>query len=109
MLINRLRQDLSKLVSIYQNAFMLGRLVSENILITHKVVEFIRKKKVENTHVVALKLDISKAYDRISWYFLISVLCKMDFRTLELTFSLNAYPQSLIYYSSMAYHHQFSI
>lgn len=69
---------LSDLVSCYQNAFVPGRSIVDNILITH-IVEYLRKKKKGKVKWAALKLDMSKAYDKVSWLFLIEVLKKMGF------------------------------
>ena len=79
MLVNRLQKKISKLVSPYQNAFVLGRLISDNVLIAHEVLEFLRNRKKGKTYMAALKLDINKAYDRVSWQFLMVLLCKMGF------------------------------
>ena len=79
MLVNRLRHKITKLVAPYQNAFVPGRLISDNVLIAHEVLQFIRKRKQGNTYLAALKLDISKAYDRVSWQFLVAMLHKMGF------------------------------
>nr|XP_027108819.1 GDSL esterase/lipase At4g18970-like [Coffea arabica] len=38
--------------------------ISDNVLIAHEVLEFLRKAKKGKTYLAALKLDISKAYDR---------------------------------------------
>lgn len=44
-----------------------GRAISDNVLIAHEVIEFIRK------------IDMSKAYDRVSWRVLKESTLKMDF------------------------------
>lgn len=45
LLVNRLRAVLKNLVSDFQNAFVPSRLISDNILIVHAIIEHIRRKK----------------------------------------------------------------
>ena len=69
ILVNRLRPLLDKLVSPFQSAFILGRSIHDNILLTHEIMHKFRKCKGK-TAWVALKLDMEKAYDRLEWYFI---------------------------------------
>lgn len=60
-----------------QSGFVKGRSIFENILLTQEIVADIRLRgKPAN---VALKLDMAKAYDRVSWRYLMHVLRKMRF------------------------------
>ncbi|XP_060216639.1 uncharacterized protein LOC132644099 [Lycium barbarum] len=61
----------------YQYGFVKGRCIIENVLLTQEVVTDIRLMG-EPANVV-LKLDMAKAYDRVSWSYLIRVLRKMGF------------------------------
>lgn len=45
VLVNRLRPVLQSLISVFQNAFVLNRMISDNILLGHELVEFIWEKK----------------------------------------------------------------
>lgn len=67
---------------------MPGRLISDSVLLAHELLEFIRKKKEGKTSFFALKLDMNKAYNRVSWGFLIQVLEVMGFspRWIQLIF-----------------------
>lgn len=51
----------------------------DNILLAHELTEFIRSRKHGKSALFALKLDMSKAYDRINWTFLVEVLRKTGF------------------------------
>nr|XP_016452212.1 PREDICTED: uncharacterized protein LOC107776803 [Nicotiana tabacum] len=52
-----------------QSGFVKGRSIFENILLTQEIVTYIRLRgKPAN---VVIKLDISKAYDRVSWKYLL--------------------------------------
>ncbi|XP_060212008.1 uncharacterized protein LOC132639585 [Lycium barbarum] len=80
--ISRVVQDklegiLPSLISPNQSGFVKGRCIIENVLLTQEVVTDIRLRgKPAN---VVLKLDMAKAYDRVSWSYLIRVLRKMGF------------------------------
>ena len=66
MMVNHLRGVLPRLISLYVNAFVLKCLIFDNILIGHEVLEYIRKTNKGSKVYTVLKLDISKAYDRMS-------------------------------------------
>jgi len=68
ILVNRLRPLLDKIVSPVQSAFIPGRSIHENILLTHEIMHKFKKTKGKQAW-VALKLDMEKAYDRIEWAF----------------------------------------
>lgn len=44
VLVNRLRPILKSLISVFQNAFVPCRFISDNILLAHEIIEFIWKK-----------------------------------------------------------------
>jgi hypothetical protein len=54
-----------------QNAFIRTRSIHDNFKYVQRAVALIRKKK---TPMLLLKLDISKAFDTLSWPFLLEVL-----------------------------------
>ncbi|XP_059310014.1 uncharacterized protein LOC132061173 [Lycium ferocissimum] len=57
--------------------FVKGRSIIENVLLTQEIVTDIRKRgKPAN---VVIKLDMAKAYDRVSWLYLTKVLRRMGF------------------------------
>lgn len=76
---NRMKDILNDVVSDTQSAFVPGRLISDNIMISYEVMHYLKRKKVGNDGFMALKLDMSKAYDRIEWDFLRTILRKMGF------------------------------
>ena len=53
--------------------------ISNNILLTHEIFDFLGKKKGWKYCFGALKIDMSKAYDRVDWKFLRAVLIAMNF------------------------------
>lgn len=74
---DRLEGFLPRLISQNQSGFVKGRNISENILLDQEIISDIRKRG--NPDNVAIELDMTKAYDRIEWTFLIKVLEKMGF------------------------------
>ena len=69
------------LLTPYQNAFIQDRNITDNILLVHEICDTLRKKKGRKKGYGTLKIDISKAYDRINWNFLKVVLLSMNFGT----------------------------
>lgn len=63
----------------FQNGFIKGRSISDNLILASKLLTFIQKNKKRKKHWCALKLDIAKVYDKISWKFLEAILGLMHF------------------------------
>lgn len=63
----------------FQNAFVLGRIISDNCLLVHEMMNMVRKRKKGARLDAVFKIDLNKAYDRISWDFLESLLKEMGF------------------------------
>ena len=55
------------------------RLISYNILLAYEVTHFMQNKCTGCVGYAALKLDMSKAYDRVEWLFLEKMMRKMGF------------------------------
>ena len=54
-------------------------LIIDNVLVAHKLMSHISKKKKGNCGEMAVKLDMSKAYDRVEWDCLQQIMQKLDF------------------------------
>lgn len=79
VLVNRLQPFMDRIISEQQSAFIPGRQIQDNIIVAHEVFHYLKHKKKGNKVSVAVKLDLNKAYDRVSWDFLIKLLQKMGF------------------------------
>lgn len=56
ILTNRLQDIMSDIISPFQNAFAKGRAITDNILLAHEVLWYIRRQKKANTTEQASKL-----------------------------------------------------
>ena len=64
---NRLKRFLPKIISEHQSAFMFERQITDDILDAVKTMHHLNKKINGNNLEMALKLDMSKAFDRVEW------------------------------------------
>lgn len=64
IIIARIRPLLSDLVSPFQTAFVPGRKGMDNVIIVQEMIHTISRKK-GRTGVMAIKIDLEKAYDRL--------------------------------------------
>ncbi|GAU45948.1 hypothetical protein TSUD_238520 [Trifolium subterraneum] len=79
VLANRLKCCLDKCVSQEQSAFVEGRSILDNALIATEVIHALKRKTQGRRGELALKIDISKVYDKVDWGFLRGVTAKMGF------------------------------
>ncbi len=79
VLANRLKKILPRIISEAQSAFVPGRLISDNILIAFETLHHMKHMKGNQQGFMALKLDMSKACDRVEWAFLEKIMLKMGF------------------------------
>lgn len=78
-LITSLKSILNKIISSAQSASILGHLISNNIIMGHKCLHTIRNSKLRRQGWAAIKLDISKTYDKVVWVFLNEIMLKLGF------------------------------
>jgi hypothetical protein len=80
ILANGLKGILPEIISPTQSALVPGRLISDNILIAYEMTHQLLNKRRGGTSYAAIKLNMSKAYDQVEWYFLEDMMLKMGFQ-----------------------------
>ncbi|KAL0799496.1 hypothetical protein Bca101_054671 [Brassica carinata] len=108
ILTRRLKPLLPQLISNTQSAFVAGRAITDNVLITHETLHYLRTSEAKKRCSMAVKTDMSKAYDRIEWGFVKEVLKLLGFdpmwvswimcciETVSYSFLINGTPQGLV-------------
>uniref|UniRef100_A0A2N9I518 Reverse transcriptase domain-containing protein n=1 Tax=Fagus sylvatica TaxID=28930 RepID=A0A2N9I518_FAGSY len=79
VLANRLKKVLPHVVSETQSAFVPGRMITDNVLIAFETLHHMHNQRSGKVVSMVLKLDISKAYDKVEWGFLKQVMIRMGF------------------------------
>jgi hypothetical protein len=77
VLSNQIKNVLPYIISQNQSAFVLGRSIIDNVLIAYELTHYLQHKRHGPDGYAALKLDMSKAYDRVEWVFLKDMMMKM--------------------------------
>ncbi|XP_074290178.1 uncharacterized protein LOC141616912 [Silene latifolia] len=70
----RLRKVTNNIIDQNQNAFLPGRLISDTGFLGHEIISYINQRRSGTRCFGAIKLDMNKAFDRVSWPFLFHVL-----------------------------------
>ncbi|CAN1171980.1 LINE-1 retrotransposable element ORF2 protein [Linum perenne] len=73
----RIGRILPSIISSSQSAFIKGRLLSDNILLAHELVNAYHKKQVSPRCVI--KIDLIKAFDSVCWNTLLNVMTALGF------------------------------
>jgi hypothetical protein len=81
VLTKRLQPILHFLISENQSAFVPQRAIADNVLITHEVLHYLHNSKAKERCFMAVKTDMSKAYDRVEWDFIELVMERMGFHS----------------------------
>ena len=79
VLANKLKKLLNSVIIEHQSAFAKGRLITDNILIAFETLHCMKNYNSGTNGFMALKLDMSKAYDRVEWVYLEILMRKMGF------------------------------
>ncbi|XP_019172649.1 PREDICTED: uncharacterized protein LOC109168049 [Ipomoea nil] len=104
MIANRMKPLMGDLISESQSAFILGRLITDNILVASEVGHFLNRKQCGKVGCGALKLDMAKAYDRMEWPFLkrmLEVMC-FDKGWIDLIMESSVIKQCLMRYENLS-------
>lgn len=78
-LANRLKLILPCIISYSQSSCILNRLITDNVTIAYEALHSMRARQKSLQGSMAIKLDISKAYDKVKWEYLERIMRKMGF------------------------------
>lgn len=105
---NRLKQVLGDIISPQQSAFVPGRLITDNILVAYDALHTMSTRLKGRKGYMAIKLDMSKAYNRVEGDYLEAMMRQLGFadqwirlvmicvRSVSFQVLLNGVPQGLI-------------
>ena len=79
VLANWMKIVLPHIISYNQSAFILGRHITDNIIVALEAFHIMAIRLKGKQGFMALKLDISKAYDQVEWSFLEAIMRKIGF------------------------------
>ena len=77
VLVDRPKKDLLDIISPLQSAFVLGHMITDNMLLAYELTHHINNRRGGAGGLAAIKLDMSKAYNRIEWPFLKKMMQNM--------------------------------
>ena len=79
MLGNRLKRIVAIVIDESQSAFVPGRLITDNVLVASETMHCIDQRKKGKDALMAIKLDMSKAYNRVEWVYLEAMMRRLGF------------------------------
>jgi hypothetical protein len=69
VLANRLKRVLPHVISQSQSAFISGQLITDNIVAAYETMHTMHTRMWSKVGFMGIKLDMSKAYDKVEWGF----------------------------------------
>lgn len=76
---NRMKSMLETTISQTQAAFVPKRLISDNVLLGFECIHALNNKRKGKVGQIAMKIDMSKTYDRVEWCFIRRIMDKLGF------------------------------
>jgi len=74
----RLKNVISKVIDVRQSPFLEGRGLLDSVLVANEALDEINRKK---RSCIFFKVDYEKAYDSVSWEFILYMLKRVGFVT----------------------------
>ena len=108
VLANKFKKFLLELITEHQYDFAKNRLISDNVLVAFETLHYMKNHNSGKTSFMVVKLDMSKAYNRVEWIYLQNLMVKMGFcsrwiglimeciRTISYSILVNGEPKGLI-------------
>ena len=78
-LANHLKALLPHIILENQSAFTSDKLIIDNVLVAFELMNYLDHKTLGKESFMVVKLDMSKAFDRVEWSFISKVMEKMGF------------------------------
>ena len=79
VLANRLNLVLPQIIYENQSVFLSESFITNNVLIAFELMHYLDHKREGKDCYMAIKLDMSKAYDKVEWGFIEQVMKKLGF------------------------------
>ena len=79
VLANKLKKILHYVISESQSAFQSSKAITDNILVAFQTLHHMKAQKYKKIGFMAMKLDMSMAYDCVEWEYLARIMEKMGF------------------------------
>ncbi|KAF7828542.1 reverse transcriptase [Senna tora] len=79
IIVLRIKPLMPNLISFNQGAYIQGRKARDNVIISQEIIHSFKKKRGTKWGWMIIKLDLEKAFDKVDWSFIISLLHKFDF------------------------------
>ena len=79
VLANCLKTVLPRIIFENQSAFLSERLITDSVLVAFELMHYLEHKKSGDNGYMAVKLDMSKAYNRVEWVFIEKVMRRLGF------------------------------
>lgn len=76
---NRLKIFIGLVISDSQSTFIPNQTITDNVIIGHECIHYIKNNKYGVNGLAAFKLDLSKTFDRVEWYYLECFMRKLGF------------------------------
>ena len=79
ILVNRLKKIMPEVISESQSAFVPERQITNNVLVAFETMHCIDQRRKGKEGLMAIKLNMSKAYNKVEWAFLEVMMRSLGF------------------------------